>query len=108
MRSLLSKCGIDINDGDNGVYLPNVKPADDVTEDPKYPELGSIYKNWPNATYHPTMHTKTNYTNVWKRLASINTSDANNDLQCTAGANRVRQELGTIALEYLEGTFQVR
>jgi len=69
-REILEKFNIDINDPANGVYLPRTTTS-----------------TAPGA-YHPTLHTRIYYEELFRRLAQATTRD-----QVIQILNQVRQEL---------------
>lgn len=74
-RKILSDVGIGLNDSENGVYLPHLK-------------------NTTNESYHPEIHTKIYYEEVYNRL-----------LPLSGDKDKIENELSDIALELKNKTF---
>lgn len=72
-RKLLDDVGIGLNDSENGVYLPHVKK----------------FKNTTNESYHPEIHTKKYYAEVFDRLNPY----AGNKEQIIDELNEIAQDL---------------
>lgn len=77
-RDILKNVGIDLNDSENGVYLPHIKKL----------------KNTTSESYHPEIHTQKYYEAVYKRL------------QLWSGnKQKIKEELSNIANELKNKTF---
>ena len=95
-RSLMGKYGIDLNDGDNGVFLP-------------YNASSDLLLKYRSATIHnrTSFHNLPYYANLEQQLSkqelaeiALGTSPANI-------AIKLRDELQKVAIELLNGTFNI-
>ena len=95
----MTRYGIDLNDGDNGVFLPYT--ATSPLKTTKY----------CNATLHDTtvFHQAPYYVNLNDRLAALESSLTSTVPPATASviASKIRDELQKVAFELLEGTFNI-
>ena len=98
LRARMTRYGIDLNDGDNGVFLP-------------YTATSPMYSKFTRATLHDTtvFHQAPYYVNLNDRLVALESSLTSTVPPATASviASKIRDELQKVAFELLEGTFNI-